>query len=229
MPPSAGGNKKPRINVNAKLSKVKPKIDDNAEHRCTCCGKVYKRQQANYTVSRSPLHMGNNGFAAVEHGSQIPIQNQIPIFFSHFDKRRPRRNGLAGGVAQYVNAAVLFDYGGGHGRDLIELGQIRAVGIGLAAAIHDPLRAIFDFRGNVGKADGRPFPGIQLGYGVADASGPGNARHQGDLARKPAAGGLFLCDTRKINGAHISVSCKDESGYASATRMRASRTIRPLG
>lgn len=55
----------PKINKDAKPSEVDPVVKKDEEYRCTCCGHKYKRQESNFSTSKSPLYKGNNGYLSI--------------------------------------------------------------------------------------------------------------------------------------------------------------------
>jgi len=54
-------NSKKKINTEAKITKIEA-VKDELGYRCSCCGKTFKSQRNNFSVSSSPLFAGNNGF-----------------------------------------------------------------------------------------------------------------------------------------------------------------------
>jgi len=58
-------NSKKKINPDAKITKIEATPDDDREYYCTCCGKKYKHQKNNFSVTSSPLFAGNNGYVSI--------------------------------------------------------------------------------------------------------------------------------------------------------------------
>lgn len=75
-------NSKKKINPEVKISKIKPLDDDNREYICTCCGKSYKHQKNNFSVTSSPLFAGNNGYIPICRNCVDNYYNQLVDYFS---------------------------------------------------------------------------------------------------------------------------------------------------
>lgn len=81
----------PKVNKNAKPSEVEPRIDNDEEYRCTCCGHKYKKQETNFGSSKSPLFKGNNGYLSIcRHCIATLYDQYIPFYDNDEDAAMER-------------------------------------------------------------------------------------------------------------------------------------------
>lgn len=64
VPMSTSQLKKATVDPNAKMF-LKQEDPPGTLYRCTCCGKFYNTQAANFQQSSSPLYKGNNGYITI--------------------------------------------------------------------------------------------------------------------------------------------------------------------
>jgi hypothetical protein len=58
-------NETTKVDDSVKIDKLKPKEEDEKKYYCTACGKPYKVQKSNFSVTQSPLFAANNGFITI--------------------------------------------------------------------------------------------------------------------------------------------------------------------
>ena len=61
------------------------------KYRCTCCGKIYTKQEGNFQVSYSPLFKGNNGFLSVCRTCADQYYQQLVGYYSGNEKHALER------------------------------------------------------------------------------------------------------------------------------------------
>lgn len=78
--PAPGATK---VNKNAKPKEVAPRIENDEEYRCSCCGHKYKKQESNFNVSKSPIYNGNNGYMTICKRCVAQLYEQYVTFYSY--------------------------------------------------------------------------------------------------------------------------------------------------
>jgi hypothetical protein len=76
-----------KINTNVKIDKIKPDEEKQRLYYCSCCGKSYKRQKGNFSVSYSPLFAGNNGYVTICNRCRDQYFSLVTDFFSGNEER----------------------------------------------------------------------------------------------------------------------------------------------
>lgn len=69
------------IDPDAKPKKIVPQETDGS-YKCSCCGKVYKKQMGNFPVSNSILFAGNNHYATICRSCLDKYYSQLVDFYS---------------------------------------------------------------------------------------------------------------------------------------------------
>ncbi len=83
--------KKPtKINKNVKIEKIVPD-EEEKEYKCSCCGKVYKRQKDNFAPTKSTLYVGNNGYVTQCKSCADKYYYQLVDFFSGNEEKAIER------------------------------------------------------------------------------------------------------------------------------------------
>lgn len=70
-----------KVNKEAFQTDAAPKIDNDEQYRCSCCGHKYKRQEGYFNVSKSPIYKGNNGYMTICKRCMSLLYEQYVLFF----------------------------------------------------------------------------------------------------------------------------------------------------
>lgn len=71
-----------RVNVKQKPSIIDPKVIEDREYRCSCCGHKYQTQKGKFNKVKSPLFNGNNNYLTVCKKCVDQLFDQYTKFFS---------------------------------------------------------------------------------------------------------------------------------------------------
>ena len=82
-----GGKSRNKINSNVKIGQLNYEAPETWEHRCTACGKVYKRQKGNFCTSSSPMFASNDGYVYIcKHCTEKLYNNYVEFFCGNEEK-----------------------------------------------------------------------------------------------------------------------------------------------
>ena len=63
--PKRATTAKKKVVKSAKPVEIEPIVESDDVYRCTCCGHKYKKQETNFSASKSPIYKGNNGYLSL--------------------------------------------------------------------------------------------------------------------------------------------------------------------
>lgn len=76
--------KKPvqKVVKEAKPTEIEPKIIPDETYRCVCCGYKYKKQESNFSKSKSPLFKGNHSYIPICRNCVAELYEQYSKFYN---------------------------------------------------------------------------------------------------------------------------------------------------
>lgn len=79
------------INKKEKITQIEMAPERKGSYYCTCCGKEYKYQRNNFSVSYSPLFLGNNGYLPICKNCMDEYYRKLVSFFSGNEEKALER------------------------------------------------------------------------------------------------------------------------------------------
>lgn len=84
-------NPKQKVNKKAKPGEIEAKEVSSEEYRCTCCGHKYRKQETNFSKSKSPLFAGNNGYLSICRNCIAQLYEQYIKFYDNDEEAAAER------------------------------------------------------------------------------------------------------------------------------------------
>jgi hypothetical protein len=79
--PKRATTAKKKVVKSAKPVEIEPIVESDDVYRCTCCGHKYKKQETNFSASKSPIYKGNNGYLSICRNCIAELYEQYVKFY----------------------------------------------------------------------------------------------------------------------------------------------------